>query len=265
MEHINKQRLVMKKKIIYIITSGPFVFAVGSIASFWLASECYFWWPMLIIIVTGIYWSLWKEFFVSDKKAIKEYNKRQERYKQEREEKRRVLDGLRPVYQKNLDELVSKYGKPDKIINLEVLKINKSIIVFAEKKRLWLLGRDMPMESIIDCKIQDDEYSYDGGSYSETKTNTGSMLKRAAVGTLVAGAAGAVIGGATAKRTTTTFSAGSCTGHKYYVYININDLSEPVVKIDMGSDFNRANEILGLFSVIIERNKMSSYGDIQQQ
>ena len=251
----------MKKKIIYIITSGPFVFVIGSIASFWLASERYFWWPMLIIIVTGIYWSLWK-----DEMDIK--NRREKNRKvqiEEQREKQKRLNALRPAYQKTFNELVSKYGKPDKIINLEVLKMNKSIIVFAEKKRIWLLGRDIPMESIIDCKIQDDEYSYDGGSYSETKTNTGSMLKRAAVGTLVAGAAGAVIGGATAKRTTTTFSAGSCTGHKYYVYININDLSEPIVKIDMGSDFNRANEILGLFSVILERTKMSSLGDIQQQ
>lgn len=250
----------MKKKIIKILISGPFVFAVGSIVSLGLCTERYFWWPMLIIIVTGIYWSLWKDEMDIKKQARKNRKVQIE----EQREKQKRLNALRPAYQKTFNELVSKYGKPDKIINLEVLKMNKSIIVFAEKKRIWLLGRDIPMESIIDCKIQDDEYSYDGGSYSETKTNTGSMLKRAAVGTLVAGAAGAVIGGATAKRTTTTFSAGSCTGHKYYVYININDLSEPVVKIDIGSDFNRANEILGLFSVIIERNKMSSHGGIQQ-
>lgn len=241
----------MIKKIVNILISGPFIFVIGSIIGLWLASEMFFWWSLFIIIITGIYWAVWKD----NRKAKREFDERQKEHKQEQERIRKRLNKLRPIYKKSLSELVVKYGKPDKIINLEPFDLKKSIIVFSGKRRIWLLGRDLSMESIMDCRLQNDEHNYSDGLYNEIETKTGNMIKRAAVGTLVAGTAGAVIGGATAKRTTTSNTSANYIWHDYYVYVFINDLSEPVVKIDTNGDANRANEIVGLFSVIIERNK----------
>ena len=81
------------------------------------------------------------------------------------------------------------------------------------------------------------------------------MAKRAIVGGVLTGGVGAVVGGATARKETTVKQENDKVIHDYTVIVNINSLSEPIVKIPLGSDGAKVNEIVGLMNVIISRNK----------
>lgn len=83
------------------------------------------------------------------------------------------------------------------------------------------------------------------------------MIGRAVVGGVLAGGAGAVIGGTTAAKDTVTVAthANDTVIHDYTVVINVNSFSNPVVRIPLGKD--KVNEIVGLMNVIINANNRS--------
>ena len=89
---------------------------------------------------------------------------------------------------------------------------------------------------------------------SSTSTSNVSALGRAVVGAALGGVAGAVIGGATAKQTTEYKQGENKTIHDYTVNINVNRLSEPLVKLYIGKDEDLANEIAALINAIVTRN-----------
>lgn len=72
---------------------------------------------------------------------------------------------------------------------------------------------------------------------------------------VLTGGVGAVVGGATARKETTVKQENDKIIHDYTVIININSLSEPIVKIPLGTDGTKVNEIVGLMNVIISRKK----------
>ncbi len=81
------------------------------------------------------------------------------------------------------------------------------------------------------------------------------MVKRAVVGNILLGGAGAVIGGSTAGKTTITTQGDDTVQHDYTIVINVDSLSNPILRIHVGRDGVLANEIVGLMNVIINRNK----------
>lgn len=187
-----------------------------------------------------------------DKEKAKE---QEEKRKQKEIEKQAEIDKKTPIYNSEKEKLVEKYGNPDKTIILEELDLSKEIMAFGSAKRIWLLGRDLPMSDIISCTFSDNKQIIKGNISYETKTNTGNMAKRAIVGGALLGGTGAVIGGATAKKGTTVKQEDDKIVHDYTVIININNLSEPVIRIPLGQDGSTVNEIVGLMNVIINRNK----------
>ena len=130
--------------------------------------------------------------------------KKAEIRKKEEEEKKKQeaieLEKKKTEYNFNLNDVIAKYGQPDKIITIEQYDINKEIIAFGNSKRIWIMGKDMPMSDILSCTINDNSHIEKGAASYETKTKTGNMAKRAIVGGVLTGGAGAVIGGATAKK-----------------------------------------------------------------
>lgn len=235
-----------KRKIIGILISGPFIFAIGAVLSLWLASEGHLW-GIFIVIPFGIYWAIWKDDR-DNKKAIKKMQ--QEKRKEQQEEKKVKL-----YYEEQLNKLVEKYGQPAKIINLEKYKLCNSIIVFMQSKSLYIIGKIVPIDNIISCSINQEEYTYGGSINLETKTSTGSIAKRAVVGTLIGGLTGAIIGGATAKKVTSGYSSDGGIGYNYTVFINVKDLSNPLIKIKLYSNADKANEITALINAVIEFNR----------
>lgn len=188
-----------------------------------------------------------------------------EKNKEEEEDRRRESEDLRlkeidelnnvviPAYNDLKNSLFSKYGNPAKVVSFGQYQMEREIIVFEESKRIWICGKDLPMKSILSCTFSDDQKIVKGEITSTTKTDSGNMVKRAVVGDVLLGGAGAIIGGSTAQRTTITTQGDDKVYHNYTVIINIDSISEPIIRINIGADGNLVNEIVGLMNVIINR------------
>jgi hypothetical protein len=79
------------------------------------------------------------------------------------------------------------------------------------------------------------------------------MVKRAVVGEVLIGGAGAIIGGSTASKTTISTQENDKVVHNYTIIVNVDSLSEPIIRVHIGTDGKTVNEIVGLMNVIINR------------
>ncbi|WP_373147708.1 hypothetical protein [Parabacteroides distasonis] len=231
------------------VSCAPFIFIIGTIIAFvCLFNDNFFLFLFVMAITGGISGAIWQ-----DKQKKKEREERKRKQEEKKAQKQAEIERKTPIYNAKKDELVSKYGQPDKTIILEELNLEKEIIAFGKVNRIWLLGKDLPMSDILSCTFNDNQRVEKGSVSYETKTSTGNMAKRAIVGGVLTGGVGAVVGGATARKETTVKQDNDKVMHDYTVIININSLSEPIVKIPIGSDGAKVNEIVGLMNVIINR------------
>lgn len=143
----------------------------------------------------------------------------------EKEQKQKIINEIIPNYHKDRDELIEKYGYPANSINLRLddYDVNKEIIAFEETKKIWILGRLFPMSEILDCKIVDN----------------GTIMK----------------GDITSNRPFEFEQEDDITIHDYTVIINVDSLSDPIIKIHLDDDEETLHEIVGLMNVIIRRNR----------
>jgi hypothetical protein len=109
-------------------------------------------------------------------------------------------------------------------------------------------------DEIIGYSLTDNSRVIKGELSSSTSTSNTSAIGRAVVGAALGGVAGAVIGGATAKQTTEYKQEGDKTIHDFTVNINVNRLSEPLVKLYIGRNEDLVNEITALINAIVVRN-----------
>lgn len=189
--------------------------------------------------------------------SSKEKKKQAEEEEEARKQERIRLEELeikKPIYIQAKENLIRKYGNPDREIILEDVNLDREILVFGNSNRIWLLGKDLLMSDIISCDVNDEAMIIKGQIVSSTKTNTGSAVQRAAVGGLLLGGVGAIIGGNTAKKETITQVDNDKLIHNYTILININNLSTPIIKINLGQDDETVNNIMGLMNVIVNRN-----------
>lgn len=233
------------------VSSAPFIFIIGTIIAFvCLFNDHFFWFFIIMAITGGISGAIWQEG-----QKTKERKEREEKRQLEKVRKQAEIERLTPIYNAEKGKLIEKYGEPDKTIVLEELNLSKEIIAFGKVNRIWPLGKDLPMRDIISCTFNDNQHIEKGKVSYETKTNTGNMAKRAVVGGVLLGGTGAVIGGATANKNTVVNQENDKIIHDYTVIININSLSDPIVRIPLGKDGTKVNEIVGLMNVIINRRK----------
>lgn len=76
------------------------------------------------------------------------------------------------------------------------------------------------------------------------------------MGGVLTGGIGAVAGAATAnKNINTDATSQTYTQHQYTIYVNVNSLDNPTVKLLVGDNSEKAYKLAGIFNVIIERNK----------
>lgn len=231
------------------ISAAPIVFIIGTILAFvCLFDDHLFEFCIIMVGTTGISGAIWQK-----KKNEKENKERISKQEEKTAQKQAEIEAKTPIYNSAKNELIEKYGEPAKTIILEELNLEKEIIAFENSKRIWVCGKDLPMSDILNCTFNDNQRIVKGTVSYETKTSTGNMAKRAVVGGVLTGGVGAVIGGSTAKKETTVKQENDKVIHDYTVIININSLSEPIVKIPLGSDGAKVNEIVGLMNVIISR------------
>ena len=187
--------------------------------------------------------------------------------KRDEEERHRIEAIRREIDSKNnaeLGEVLKVLPSFDKMIAIDnddkkgYIGYKKAFYVSIRNKTIMANNRVIAFSDIIHCELDDDKqtvYNQVGSSKSETTSDAGSMVGRAIVGGLIAGGTGAIIGGATGKKeTSTTINTTTTThiSHDYTVVINVRDIVEPLCKIHCGENEKAAKEIVGTINAIIQ-------------
>ncbi len=181
--------------------------------------------------------------------------------RQEDEENKKQVES---AYKASFDEYVSLYGicTTDILLSSPSTSVYNHLYVFEESSMLILNGERIPFAKILAFSLNDDSETivHNETQYtSTTKTSTGSMLGRAMVGGVLLGGVGALAGATTAKTESVTVpSSGystSTTRHRYVLFINLDDLSNPTREIVLGEDTKHAYNVANIFNIIIQRNK----------
>ena len=110
----------------------------------------------------------------------------------------------------------------------------------------------MPYSDIRACELFADSQTSSTTTSTTTKSSTGSVVGRAVVGTIVAGGAGAIIGGLSGEKTgigeTTTNTITN-----YSVRISTNNIAQPTKIYKCNDDIVYATNLVDTINIIIER------------
>lgn len=189
------------------------------------------------------------------------------------------IKDLRKILSERVSGLEKQYGKADKtietfyntkedgywdLINECRLYVNTNRLLITTPLVLY----DIPFSRIIGYDIID----VNGNSSTPlitatttvTKTDTGDLVKRAIIGGIVAGGVGAVIGAATAKKTTTT-ELSKVDEYRNLIRMNTNstnlaliiktdDIASPSLKIRFDMFKKEAEELAASLNAIINQN-----------
>jgi hypothetical protein len=202
---------------------------------------------LIFFLVTFIIFLVSVRSYNDDYKAKKELERRKTLQIQEKKE---VSERER---QKQITEYESQYGQCTKVIS-NPSDSSHDIRVYEESSVIILNGEKYYFNEIIGYNLSDNSKVIKGEISSSTSTSNASALGRAVVGAALGGVAGAVIGGATAKQKTEYQQGIDKTIHDYTVNINVNRLSEPLVKLHIGENEDIANEVAALINAIVARN-----------
>ena len=151
-------------------------------------------------------------------------------------------------------ELTNRYGSPTRTINIFISNDDGTnqhgdILVFQQYKKVIIGKKEYDFQDILNC-FHYDENERNVTINQTTKTKTGSMLGRAALGALTFGAAGAVVGAVTANKESTSTVDSSHIG-SFIVKIGIKSIEEPTITLLFGSDKSKAEEVYALMQAII--------------
>lgn len=204
-------------------------------------------WVWMIVIVIVVF------FFIMMIVAIQEEEKRKEKKEQARLKREEKLKAQTVEYETLKQQFLTTNGTPDKTLVIDKLDLNSEIHVYESSKRVFIHGKEYAFKDVMSCTFSDNPRVIKGKITAITKSKNGSVIGRAIVGDVVAGPAGAIIGGTTAKKNTEFIQGNDKTIHDYTVIINMNSIVEPVIRIHTGEDGKLTNEIVGLMNVIISR------------
>lgn len=206
-----------------------------------------------ILIIFGIFL-----FFIA-KKGYKNIKKQEA----EKKAKLKAEDEKRAKKQKEIDirheefkkQLIDKFGPITRILsnnmyNDDFIKNYDEIFVFEKPMKIIFGKKEYDFADILSCSMYDENHK-DIPPTQITRTNTGSMLGRAAVGGLTLGVAGAVVGAMTAKTESTSSTANSNNLASYVVKIGIKSIEKPTMILKYGSDKSKAEEVYALMQAVI--------------
>ena len=161
--------------------------------------------------------------------------------------------------------VTDNFGKPDKIIHTVSSTVrpdwSRTVFFVFDKELMYYNNRVVRFNEIISCDYVDNstvETKQTGSATTDISTNTGSMLGRAVVGGVLAGGAGAIIGGATARQTGETVietNSVSVTKHDYTVIVNTKNVRNPLLKIPCGEREQAMHDIVATLKAAIANNK----------
>ena len=206
----------------------------------------------LLIIFAVIAFFVAKKGYKNIKKEEAEKKAKQKAEDERRAKKQEEIDKRHEEYKK---QLIDKFGPITRIIsnnlyNLDFIKHYDDIFVFEKPKKIIIDKKELDFCDILSCSLYD-ENRKDVPPTQVTRTNTGSMLGRAAVGGLTLGVAGAVVGAITAKTESTSSTANSNYIASYVVKVGVKSIEKPTMTLKYGSDKSKAEEVYALMQAII--------------
>ena len=223
--------------LVFVILGGGSFDENGNLSGWFWAVVAFFVILFIIAIISGL-----------DADAKKKAKEEQRRL--EREEKLKIQT---EEYNALKQQFLVTNGTPDKSLVISNLDINSEIHVYESSKKVFIMGKEYSFKDIISCTFSDNPRIVKGKITAVTKSKNGNVIGRAIVGDVVAGPAGAIIGGTTAKKNTEYIQEDDKTFHDYTVIINVNSIAEPIIRIHTKEDGKLTNEIVGLMNVIISR------------
>ena len=193
-----------------------------------------------IVSVLGLTWQLTgRKIYLS---RIEEGKNRQAIIKKEKEQ--RELE--------KISVLERKYGAiTKKIDNSEY----DNIYAFEECAIVVIGDESYRFSDILSCHLDNNKVILEQASV--TKTSSGSMIGRAIVGGVLTGGVGAVVGAATAKKTTLQNSP--TFRNNFTVVLTTDSIKSPLKRIIFGDAEHQAREAYSLFCVIVEHNNRIKY------
>lgn len=190
--------------------------------------------------------------YISNKLERKDKLKEEEEQRKAKEQKALAEN----EYNAKIDAISNKYGKPDKII---MLKGYRYIVICAQQQVVCVNSTEgVLFKDILSSKIIDN-YQIKHGKISgdaKTTTSTASLIGRSAAGALVGGGVGAAIGASSASKNTTVnyTQSNDQLVHDYVLIITLNRFDSPIIKLNIGNDWEKASEIEHIFALINRQN-----------
>ena len=207
-----------------------------------------------VIILAGIIllFFIGRLFFKAYNKSVKVNEAIQKDVEERRTKQQREVDAK---HEENKKLLTDKYGEATRIISdtrydSNSIKHYSDIYVFEVPKKILFDKKEYDFADILSCSLYDENKN--NATVSQvTRTNTGSMLGRAAVGGLTLGVAGAVVGALTAKSESTSSTANSDHLASYVIKIGVKSIEKPTMALKYGNDKSKAEEVYTLMQAII--------------
>lgn len=209
---------------------------------------------ILVIITVIIGFAIVKATNIKEEEKINKIKQAEDRLAQLRQKEIAEKNARAKEKQKKDDGYESLYGVCAKEISNPNDFLRDYIRVYENSSIILINDVKYGFEEIIGYNLTDNSTVVKGGLSSSTSTSSASAIGRAVVGAALGGVAGAIIGGSTAKQTTEYKQGDDKTIHDYSININVNRLSEPLVKLHLGKNEDLANEISALINAIVVRN-----------
>lgn len=127
---------------------------------------------------------------------------------------------------------------------------NGIVRCFESSQIILINDSAIKFDSLVGCELIVNDIVIE----STTKTATGNMIGRTAVGGILAGGIGAMVGGATAEKKSTSTSVSF-----YKINITLNDIRTPIYSINLFTNENEARDMNALLSLIIKRTEAGFY------
>ena len=172
------------------------------------------------------------------------------------EERLKKMKIVQEQYNQYVKALIDRYGVVTRTVSYKQscygennIKYYQDILIFQEPKIIVFGRKEYSFKDILNCSMFDKTQNSVPIS-KVTRTKTGSMLGRAALGALTFGVAGAVVGTVTAKKESTSTITPTHSG-SYVVKIGLKSVEKPVLTLEFGSNKSKAEEVYALMQAII--------------
>ena len=134
------------------------------------------------------------------------------------------------------------------------LELGRDVVINDKTKKIFINSKEYGFNDILGYSVQDNSVTIHSESTSTARTNTGSMIGRTAIGGVMLGGAGAVIGGVTAKKDIRNSGYSSTVLHDYSVVITVNNIYSPNEIVNVGRDEHVLNRLVSTLTVILHNN-----------